>query len=147
IMDQQQQQGGLQTASQDTADSSLDWGEDVSYHWLVVKVGLPYADVCGVLPDDHHDILRLVAFHYEDGTRYPDSLADSVPDFLRSRRDDGLRPPTLRAVYIRIRNGWTVRYTELPAVFAAQAPEILRQHAQSYEQTLAGPLTLAELHY
>jgi hypothetical protein len=70
-----------------------------------------------------------------------------VPDFLRWRRDDGLRPPTLRAVYIRIRNWWTVRYTELPEEVAAEALEILRQHAQSYEETLAGPLTLAELHY
>jgi hypothetical protein len=144
---QQQQQGGLQTASQDTADSSLDWGDDVSYHWLVVKVGLPYVDVCGVRPNDHHDILRLVAFHYEDGTRNPDSLAYSVPDFLRCRRDDGLRPPTLRAVFIRVRDWWTVRYTELPVEVAVEALGILRQHAEAYEQTLAGPLTLAELHY
>ncbi|KAJ1424121.1 hypothetical protein B484DRAFT_398423 [Ochromonadaceae sp. CCMP2298] len=50
--------------------------------------------------------------NYEDGTRNPDSLADSFP-----------------------------------VEVAAQALEILRQHAQSYEQRLAGPLTLAELHY
>jgi hypothetical protein len=63
------------------------------------------------------------------------------------RRDDGLRPPTLRAVFIRVRDWWTVRYTELPVEVAVEALGILRQHAEAYEQTLAGPLTLAELHY
>jgi len=90
--DNQQQQQGLQSASQDTgtADSSLDWGPDVSYQWLVGIVGFSYADVCRVRADDPIDVFRLVAFHFEDASRSADSLAESIPDYVRCRRDDGL---------------------------------------------------------
>ncbi|KAJ1404629.1 hypothetical protein B484DRAFT_404703 [Ochromonadaceae sp. CCMP2298] len=121
---QQQQQQGLQTASQDTgtADSSLEWGLDVSYHWLVGMVGLSYADVCGVRADDPNDVFRLVAFHYEDGSGSAASLAESIP-----RRED--------------------RWRELPADVEQEVQGILYQHARQYEEVRAGPLTQAELHY
>jgi hypothetical protein len=147
--DNQQQQQGLQSASQDTgtADSSLDWGPDVSYQWLVGIVGFSYADVCRVRADDPIDVFRLVAFHFEDASRSADSLAESIPDYVRCRRDDGLRPPTLRAVYSRIRTWWMQRYYELPVEVVQVVREILDQHARQYEEVRAGPLTQAELHY
>jgi hypothetical protein len=147
--DNQQQQQGLQSASQDTgtADSSLEWGPDVSDQWLVGIVGFVYADVRGVRTDDPNDVFRLVAFHYEDGSRTADSLAESIPDYVRWRRDDGLRPPTLSTVYSRIRIWWMQRYAELPAEVEQEVRRILYQHAQQYEEVCAGPLTQAELHY
>jgi hypothetical protein len=144
-----QQQQGLQSASQDTgtADSSLEWGPDVSYQWLVGIVGFVYADVCGVRADDPNDVFRLVAFHYEDGSRTADSLAESIPDYVRWRRDDGLRPPTLRAVYSRIRIWWMQRYAGLHAEVEQEVRRILHQHTQQYEDVRAGPLTLDEMRF
>ncbi|KAJ1398272.1 hypothetical protein B484DRAFT_406700, partial [Ochromonadaceae sp. CCMP2298] len=81
--------------------------------------------------------VELVAFHFEDASRSADSLAESIPDYVRCRRDDGLRPPTLRAVYSRIRTWWMQRYYELPVEVVQVVREILDQHARQYEEVRA----------
>ncbi|KAJ1388185.1 hypothetical protein B484DRAFT_409696 [Ochromonadaceae sp. CCMP2298] len=138
--------GVQQTSSEETANSFLSWEDDVSYDWVIRRIGMIRADICEVRRNDHDEAFRWVVFHFEEGAA-AQALATSLPDFLRFRRDDGLHPEALDQVFHHCNLWWQARYVELPLAEDAEARFVLRQYAQQHAAQQAGPLTLGHLHW
>ncbi|KAJ1403164.1 hypothetical protein B484DRAFT_405190 [Ochromonadaceae sp. CCMP2298] len=141
-----QQQELQQSSGEETAQSLLSWEEDVSYEWVVRKIGLVMADVCLVSRGDSEEAYRFVVFHFEEGTS-AESLATSLQDFLRDRRDDGLHPDALNLVFHRVLHWCVERFGPLPEDVEAHARALLHQHVLDFAAAQAAPLELGDLEW
>ncbi|KAJ1421104.1 hypothetical protein B484DRAFT_433356 [Ochromonadaceae sp. CCMP2298] len=142
---QQQQEQPMQSGSEDTDESELSWEEDVSYEWVIRRIGLLRANICLVSRGDPREAYRFVVFHFEEVFLPANHLSLSLPHFLAFRRDDGLHPDALNRVYSRVRLWWIARFGTLPEAVEAQAHALLVQHEQEFAAAQAGPLALGDL--
>jgi hypothetical protein len=141
---QLQQEQPLQSSGEETAQSLLSWEDDVSYEWVVRKIGLVRADMCLVSRGDSEEAYRFVVFHFKEGAP-AESLATSLQDFLRYRRDDGLHPDALNRVFRRVLRWWLERFGPLPEDVEAHARALLHQHELDFAAAQAAPLELGNL--
>jgi RNAse (barnase) inhibitor barstar len=148
--DQQQPQAQALTPPLHFAASdsnSLDWGEDVSYQWVLRPVGMVYADVCGVRDTDHKDVFSFVVFHHGEGERNPDLLFGALAPFLIEQHELGYNPSKIRRIYTNIKRWFGSRYLELPDDMEQDSLTLLHVWDVLQAEVLAGPLTLAEFEY
>jgi hypothetical protein len=127
--------------------SSLDWGEDVSYQWVLRRVGMGYADVCGVRDTDHNDVFSFVVFHHAEGQRDPDLLDGALAPFLIEQHELGYNPSKIRRIYTHIKRWFGARFIELPDDVEEACLTLLHVLDEQQVVVLAGPLTLAEFEY
>jgi hypothetical protein len=141
-----QQQELQQSSGEETAHCLLSWEDDVSYEWIVRKIGLVRAGMCLVSRGDSEEAYRFVVFHFEEGAP-AESLATSLQDFLRYRRDDGLHPDALKRVFRRILRWWVERFGPLPEDVEAHARALLHQRVLDFAAAQAAPLELGDLEW
>ncbi|KAJ1430221.1 hypothetical protein B484DRAFT_396015 [Ochromonadaceae sp. CCMP2298] len=132
------------TLYEETTQSLLSWNDNVTYEWVVRKIGLVRANMCLVSRNDAEEAYRFVVFHFEEGAP-AESLSTSLHDFLGYRRDDGLYPDGINRVFRRVRRWWVERFEPLPEDVEGDAHALLQQHELEFAETQAAPLELGAL--